>query len=155
MAELKTLFASVDANKITRATDDLNDTLNGTFNFGSDVPTSYGMYFIAEGDERGIDKINVNFKKLAPNFITITNDYTAEENDFIYVDTTSNIINVTLPAGDNTKIDLLDISSNFSVNNLTITPNGTDTIMGNANLVSSVDDIHLSLILVGKDWRLL
>jgi len=113
------LFASVDANKITRETQDKLDYTNNTFDFGTDTTELNGTYFIPEGDPRLTDKVNYNFKKLAnvskPNYKQTDIDISANDNDMIITDTTNTInqsddidINVTDNSIYNVTIDNID-----------------------------------------------
>jgi len=109
------LFASVDANKITREVTDKSDYINNTFDFGTDTLESNGTYFIPEGEPRLNDKINYNFKVLAdrpkPKYIQTNVDLAANDSDVILVDTTYTI----------TQSDDIDISVvNSATYNVTI-----------------------------------
>jgi hypothetical protein len=93
MPELNDLFAAADANKIAREAADQLDYDNGTFDFSPDTPEASGIYFIPEGDDRMVDKINFNLKKIidtptTPDYVTVTDDYTSKDNEFLLCDTT-------------------------------------------------------------------
>lgn len=94
MADLKDIFADIDANQDTRSTADLNEIINDTVDFSPDTPESYGLQFIPEGDERQNDKINYNFRHLAAEYVVVDDDYIASPRDFIYADTTNLIAQV-------------------------------------------------------------
>ena len=155
MAELIDIFASIDANKIKRETDDKNDYENNTFDFGLDETENSGLYFIPEGDERLVDKINFNFKKLAPNYINVTDNYTSKDGDFLLCDTTGSVdpIIITLTASPNNNlIQILDIKNNFSTKNVILSSNLN--IMGSSNNYNlNINNKNYQILLVDNDWR--
>jgi hypothetical protein len=90
------------------------------------------------------------------NYTTKTANYTAVAKDFIYADTSGGAFTVTLP--DTPSVDdrvaIVDNTTSFSTNNLTIGRNG-GTIMGIAeDMVVDIDNISFELIYNGSDWRL-
>ncbi len=81
-----------------------------------------------------------------PRAITVSSSYTALSNDsIIYADTSSGAITITLPAGISGKWYKI-VNSGSSSNNVTVTPNGTDTLFGDAASFGMIDyeiiDIH-------------
>ena len=90
------------------------------------------------------------------NFVTITSDYTASANDFIYADTSANAITVTLPATplENDVISFLDVKGTFDTNPLSVARNGNN-IMGLAeDLTVDTKNISFELRFINNDWRL-
>ena len=90
------------------------------------------------------------------NYIFKNANYTASANDFIYCDTSVASFTITLPANPsaNARIGILDNTSNFDKNPLTIARNG-NTIMGvNEDMIVSTKNISLELIFNGNDWRI-
>ena len=89
------------------------------------------------------------------NYISKNANYTASANDFIYADTSSASFIITLPANPsaNARIGILDSTSNFDKNPLTIARNG-NTIMGLAQDVTvNIKNAIIELIYDGIDWR--
>ena len=95
MAELTDIFAEIDANKNTREINDKADYDNLSYDFSPDVAEDSGIYFIPEGDDRLVDKMNFNFKKTLKmtmfNYVTTSENYSASAMDFILCDTTNAI----------------------------------------------------------------
>jgi hypothetical protein len=90
------------------------------------------------------------------NYTTKTANYTAVAKDFIYADTSGGAFTVTLPATPTAddRVAIVDNTTSFSTNNLTIGING-GTIMGIAeDMVVDIDNISFELIYNGSDWRL-
>jgi hypothetical protein len=86
-----------------------------------------------------------------------TASFTAVSGNGYFVDTTSGVITVTLPAGSAGDIvGISDYASTFQTNALTITPNGTDKINGqNENAILSTQGIAVSLVFVDstRGWK--
>ena len=104
-----------------------------------------------------IDELTSKLNFISYEYITITNSYTANMMEFIYADTIGGIFTITLPITPNInqKIAILDVIGNFSINNLTINPNG-NTIMGSgSNLILSTNNEFIEMIYTGTDWRIL
>jgi hypothetical protein len=68
--------------------------------------------------------------------VFIDDDYTASAGEKIYVDSSAKAITVTLPAGsDADNIVIKDDGHSASINPITITPNGVETIDGDTSIV--------------------
>jgi len=83
-------------------------------------------------------------------------DYTAIVKDFIYCDTSTAGFTITLPATPlvNDVVAILDNTSSFDTNPLTVARNGNN-IMGLAeDMVIDTKNISLELIFNGNDWRI-
>lgn len=136
-----------------------------TINIGSGELTGDG-----ESLRSAFGKINDNFDELyavssvgdkipAKNisgFELKNNDFTAESGVRYIIDTSSNIVNVTLPTsasvGDN--VFFTDGSGNFAINNFTVLQSGY-TIMGSASdLITNVNNESFGLVYNGTTWRL-
>lgn len=99
------------------------------------------------------EKVNID----AWNYQDTNSDYSAEDLDFVFIDTSANIVNITLPLSpiENTKIGFKDINGTFSTNNLAVKGNG-NTIMGlSEDMTGSTDNMKFVLIFKNNDWRLL
>ena len=92
------------------------------------------------------------------NVTTITSNYTALNNDVIFVNTASSALTVTLPASPTagSKIKILDSASNATNNNITINANGNKIGGSLDNYVISVVDSIVSIIFINssKGWFL-
>jgi len=89
-------------------------------------------------------------------YTTQTSNYTAQNMDFIYCDTSIGSFTVTLPLSPsaNDKVAVMDISASFSTNPLSIARNG-NTIMGLVeDMIIDTDNISVELIFVNNDWRI-
>jgi len=92
-----------------------------------------------------------------PNYILITENYTASSRDYVQVDTlTVGSLTITLPAspvqGD--YIDILDIKSNFDVNKLIIDRNDNLLMGENNNIEVTTKNIEFRLIYLDNNWRI-
>lgn len=90
------------------------------------------------------------------NHISKSANYTAVANDFIYADTSTASFTITLPATPlaNDVVAIMDNTSSFATNPLTVARNGNN-IMGLAeDMVVDVDNISFELIFNGTEWRL-
>ena len=87
----------------------------------------------------------------------INSDYTNDKNNnFIFADTSANVITVTLQAEPilGNKVTIHDNTGSFATNNLTVNGNGKN-INGNATLVLSEDNSTTRLIYNGNEWRII
>ena len=93
---------------------------------------------------------------LNPVLRTVTTAYTAEVNDRILADTTSSAITITLPAnaslvtGD--QLQIIDVVSNFSTNNVTLARNSSKILGDTADLVLDVDGSVITLLYTGATY---
>jgi len=91
-----------------------------------------------------------------PNYIVKNADYTAVAKDFILIDTSANVVTVTLPASPTNfdVISFLDYTGSFDTNNLTVARNGNN-IMGLAeDMTVAVKNNSFDLIFYNNDWRI-
>ena len=104
------------------------------------------------------DKYKNNLPFDSSNVTTITSDYTALNNDVIFVNTASSALTVTLPASPTagSKIKILDSASNATNNNITINGNGNKIGGSLDNYVIGVLDSIVSIIFINssKGWFL-
>jgi hypothetical protein len=79
-----------------------------------------------------------------------TASFTAESGDGYFVNTTSGVVTVTLPAGSAGDIvSLADYAATWQTNNVTVTPNGTDKIGSlNENAVLSTEGQSVTFVFV-------
>jgi len=88
----------------------------------------------------------------------IDSDYTAIRGDFLLVDTTNNIVNVTLPDASTNydTINFVDVKGKFDTNKLVVKRgNDNDMIMGLAeDMEVDMKNISFGLIYYNNDWRL-
>jgi hypothetical protein len=86
-----------------------------------------------------------------------TASFTAVSGNGYFVNTTSGVITVTLPAGSaGSIVSLKDYANTWQTNNVTVTPNGTDKINGvNADATLNTEDQSVTLVYVDstKGWR--
>lgn len=89
----------------------------------------------------------------------INSDYTASRNDFLLIDTTNNIVNVTLPTSSTNfnEVFFVDIKGQFDTNKLVIKRGNTDdTIMGlSEDMDVDTKNISFGLIYYSGDWRII
>ena len=105
------------------------------------------------------DKLNSDWTALLVpfNYIYKNTNYTAYANDFIYCDTSTSSFTVTLPATPtaNDVVNILDNTTSFKTNPLSVARNGNN-IMGLAqDMIIDVDNISVSLIFNGTEWRII
>ena len=104
------------------------------------------------------DKYKNNLPFDSSNVTTITSNYTALNNDIIFVNTASSALTVTLPASPTagSKIKILDSASNATNNNITINGNGNKIGGSLDNYVIGVVDSIVSIIFINssKGWFL-
>jgi hypothetical protein len=86
-----------------------------------------------------------------------TASFTAVSGTGYFVNTTSGVITITLPAGSaGSIVSLKDYANTWNTNNVTVTPNGTDKINGvNENATLNTQDQSVTLVYVDstKGWR--
>jgi hypothetical protein len=83
---------------------------------------------------------------------------TIAANDRYFVDTSGGAVTITLPASPQTgdQVSLLDLSSTFDTNNLTIARNGNNIMGQAADMTVSTEDAGLQLVYTGatNGWKL-
>jgi len=110
----------------------------------------YGYVFI---DQNHI----ANALVLQFNYRDKNSDYNAVNGDYIFADTSGGSFTVTLPAspknGDTIYIN--DVKGTFNTNNLTVKPGGSETIMGDTNIVLDLENKEYKFIYnaLHNDWR--
>ncbi len=88
-------------------------------------------------------------------YVNAAANYTATNFDFIYCDTSVGSFTVTLPPSPNPNdvVAVMDISSSFGTNSLSIARNG-NTIMGlGEDMIIDTNNITVEFIFVNNDWR--
>ena len=91
------------------------------------------------------------------NITTITSNYTASDNETVFVNSASSALTVTLPASptQGSKIKVLDIAANSQNNNITILGNGKNIGGASAYVIntpdSSVDLLYINSL---KGWNI-
>jgi hypothetical protein len=101
------------------------------------------------------DKYKNNLPFDSSNVTTIISNYTALNNDVVFVNTASSALTITLPASPTvgSKIKVLDIASNATNNNITILGNGYLVGASSAYKISVVDSsLDLLFISNTKGW---
>jgi hypothetical protein len=91
----------------------------------------------------------------AGNLVSIANNYTALEDDIIFVNTASTAITVTLPSSPSSggKIKVLDVASNSQNNNITILGNTYNINSASAYVINTPDSsVDLIYINSNKGW---
>jgi len=87
-------------------------------------------------------------------WIKVTSNYTASNNQGIVADTSGGIFDVTLPAspsiGDSV---LIGDGADWSINNLTVLPSGSDTIEGATSFVLDIAQIKAEFVWDGLQWQ--
>jgi hypothetical protein len=87
-------------------------------------------------------------------WIRVTANYTASSNDGIVADTSGGIFNITLPAspsiGDSV---VIGDGNDWSVNNLTVLPSGSDTIEGATSFILDVAGVKAEFVWDGSQWQ--
>lgn len=93
---------------------------------------------------------------LNPVLRTVTTAYTAQVNDRILADTTSSAFTVTLPANaslvEGDQLQIIDVVSNFSTNNVTLARNSSKILGGTDDLVLDVDGTVATLLYTGATY---
>jgi hypothetical protein len=104
------------------------------------------------------DKYKNSLPFESSNITTITSNYTALDNDVVFVNTASSSLTVTLPASPTTgsKIKVLDISSNSQNNNIIILGNGQNIGGASAYTINTPDSSAEFLFVNSiKGWNIL
>ena len=104
---------------------------------------------------KSLNELNFTVKGLEKNYYGASSNVTVESMDFIYADSTSGTFTITLPSSPNSNdtVKILDTGSNFGTNSITLSA-GSETIMGNASISLSTDNLLYTAIFTGTDWRL-
>jgi len=89
------------------------------------------------------------------NYLYKNTDHIAMANDYIYADTAASSFNITLPVTPKTQTEVIivDNTSNFSVNNLTVLRNGETIMRLTEDILLNVDSKEYKFIYNGSDWR--
>ena len=88
-------------------------------------------------------------------YIDVSSDYSVTlPGEFLYVDTTTNAVTITLPNAleDNSIIEIVDVASNFDVNNVTIIDDSGANIGGSVQQVLSAKNESLRVIKKDSKW---
>lgn len=87
-------------------------------------------------------------------YVSKTTTYTAVANDYIFADTSVAVFTITMPLtpalGDT--IFIIDNTSSFATNNLTVNGNGS-AIHGVGDVVLDVDNLEYKFVFNGTEWR--
>jgi hypothetical protein len=120
---------------------------------GQDVVLNSGAN---DGDNITVYPIKAPEEVKYTNYINKAEDYSANDLDYIFMDTTNAATTITLPGSPDIGciVHILDSKSNFETNNCTIARNG-NTIMGNdTDYVLNVNNIETKCVFTGSDWRI-
>ena len=167
--KMKDTFSAFEDGKYLKSTSDSVILSNIDWNEIQNTPTTISGYGITDAytkdevysklevyaKDEVYSKLEVDSK--LEQYTNINSDYTNDKiNNFIFADTSANIITITLQAEPNIgdKVTIHDNTGSFSTNNLTVDGNGKN-INGNANLVLSTNDSTTRLIFNGTEWRIL
>jgi hypothetical protein len=104
------------------------------------------------------DKYKNNLPFDSSNVTTITSNYTALNNDVVFVNTASSTLTVTLPASPTagSKIKVLDVAANAQNNIITVLGNGYDIGGASAYIINTPDSsVDLIYINSNKGWNVL
>jgi len=119
----------------------------------SDITTPLidGTFGSAGGTRPEYVKINGRFQT---QWVVATSAFTAKAGDKILADTaTTAAFTITLPAGvEGDEVTIVDAASNWATDNLTINPDGAETILGAGTLVLTTNDDPLKLVFFGTNW---
>jgi len=90
-------------------------------------------------------------------YITVTTDRTAVVKEYLLVDTTANVINITLPASPNNRDEIVlhDIKDNFEVNNCNVLRNGNTIMQIEEDWTLDKKSINVKFVFLNNDWRIL
>ena len=104
------------------------------------------------------DKYKNNLPFESSNITAIVDNYTASDNETIFVNSASSSINVTLPSSPTTgsKIKVLDIATNSQNNNITVLGNGNNIGGASAYIINTPDSsVEVMYINSTKGWNIL
>jgi hypothetical protein len=104
------------------------------------------------------DKYKNNLPFDSSNITTITSNYTALNNDVVFVNTASSALTVTLPASPTagSKIKVLDVAANSQNNIITVLGNGNNIGGASAYILNTPDSsVDLIYINSNKGWNVL
>ena len=150
MANIVTLKESGVQGKVPQTTD---------LSLGELAINSYdGKLYLKKNDgTETIVEIGGSSSSYTESSVLTTSVNPAVDNTRYFMDTTSSALSITLPSGvENFKIFIHDVGGNFNTNNLTVYPNGSQTIMGvNDIFVLDIDNDSTELIYKNNDWRVL
>jgi hypothetical protein len=135
--------------------------LNG-INVTKEVDISDGTNIVfpnppADGDEIFyIFYSNVTQYKEVLTYVDVDSNYTTNDLEYLFVDTTNGALTITLPAtpANGTRIKILDVKGNFDVNNVTLDGNGHN-VMGATTMTLDVENKEYTVIYYGTggEWR--
>ena len=124
-----------------------------------DIDTTYTVQDgeLSENNLTDALKTTYDAKAEVLTYVTTTTAVTTANGEYIFADSTSAIFNITLPVGSQgDTIRILDVATSFATNNVSLVPNGTETIMGvNTPFALDVDDREYKVIYTGTDWRVI
>lgn len=88
-------------------------------------------------------------------YVYSTSNYTLSDNTYLFADTSSGAITVTLPAtpAEGTVVYIADYEGSFSVNNVTVNRNGS-TILGSASNITLDSTQEYTFYYINSDWRI-
>ena len=128
-----------------------------TITFTDATTSSFSVTNGANGEVMQAD-LNTAIANATPyNYTSKSANYTAVAKDFIYADTSTASFTITLPLlpSANDRVAVVDNTSSFSTNPLTIARNG-QTIMGlGQDMIVDTNNISFELIYNGTDWRII
>ena len=92
------------------------------------------------------------------NVITVNNNHTASNNDFLQLDSSTSTFNVTLPSSpvNGAKISIIDYTGSLELHNVIVIPSTGDTVYDDNALVLDVSGTYITLTyeLTSKNWNL-
>lgn len=102
-------------------------------------------------------EVDVKFSSVLINYITATSDIVLHPGDFVFVNSTLGPINITLPQtpGVGDKVYILDISSSFDINPVTVLRNNKNIMGLSQDKVLNIENSLTTFIFSGIDWRII